>query len=181
MKFTHLDPNGPVILEPVVYSDQRGFFFETFRQNEFEENCGNYTFVQDNHSRSMANVLRGLHYQLRHPQGKLVRVISGEVFDVAVDLRESSPYFGKYYSVVLSSENKNMFWIPPGFAHGFFVLSETAEFVYKCTTYYDPSDEHCLLFNDPYINVDWPIKNKNIITSPKDAKGKSFSDCQKFS
>ncbi|MBQ7617721.1 MAG: dTDP-4-dehydrorhamnose 3,5-epimerase [Desulfovibrio sp.] len=181
MKFIPLAPNGPVLLEPIVHEDHRGFFMETFRCSEFEEHCGNYKFVQDNHSKSLANVLRGLHYQHQHPQGKLIRVIVGEVFDVAVDLRESSPTFGQYFSTVLSSANKKMFWVPPKFAHGFLVLSQEAEFLYKCTDYYAPTDEHCLLYNDPELNIEWPAISGSYITSPKDALGKSFKDCLKFS
>lgn len=180
MDFTALAPNGPVLLTPVVHADNRGFFMETFRQQEFEAHCGHYSFVQDNHSKSGANVLRGLHYQFNHPQGKLIRVIIGEVFDVAVDLRRSSSTFGQYFSVTLSEENKKIFWVPPGFAHGFFVLSETAEFLYKCTEYYDPIDEHCLLYNDITLNISWPEQAKFAVTSPKDKLGKSFGDCQKF-
>ncbi|MCR5814656.1 MAG: dTDP-4-dehydrorhamnose 3,5-epimerase [Desulfovibrio sp.] len=180
MDFSILAPNGPVLLTPVVHADKRGFFMETFRQQEFEEHCGHYTFVQDNHSRSGANVLRGLHYQLNHPQGKLIRVIIGEVFDVAVDLRRSSPTFGQFFSATLSAENKQMFWVPPGFAHGFCVLSETAEFLYKCTAYYDPDDEHCLCYDDSSLHIPWPIQVKNCVTSPKDQQGKSFADCAKF-
>ena len=180
MKFTHLAKNGPVILTPQVFNDNRGFFMETFRQNDFERECGNHIFVQDNHSCSTANVLRGLHYQLKHPQGKLIRVILGSVLDVAVDLRKSSSNFGKSYTVTISHENKKIFWIPPGFAHGFLVQSEIAEFVYKCTDYYDPSDEYCLLYNDPILKIDWNIDLNMVITSSKDALGKTFNDCEKF-
>ena len=180
MDFSVLAPNGPVLLSPVVHTDKRGFFMETFRLQEFETHCGHYTFVQDNHSRSGANVLRGLHYQLNHPQGKLIRVIIGEVFDVAVDLRRSSPTFGQYFSSILSAENKQIFWVPPGFAHGFLVMSETAEFLYKCTNYYDPTDEHCLLYDDKTLQIPWPKQAENAITSPKDKQGQSFAQCAKF-
>ncbi len=180
MEFTHLAENGPVLMTPVVHNDARGFFLETFRQNDFEKHCGAYTFVQDNHSRSTANVLRGLHYQLNHPQGKLIRVILGEVFDVAVDLRKSSPTFGQHFSVRISAENKQMFWVPPGFAHGFLVLSDTVEFIYKCTSYYDPTDEHCILYNDPGLAIEWPKLNGPYITSAKDAKGVDFKSCAKY-
>ncbi len=180
MEFSILANNGPVLLTPKVYSDERGFFMETFRQNEFEEHCGQYTFVQDNHSKSGSNVLRGLHYQLNRPQGKLIRVILGEVFDVAVDLRKSSPTFGKYFSVTISAETKQLFWVPPGFAHGFLVLSDIAEFIYKCTNYYDPTDEYCILYNDPSLQISWPKLGTQYLTSPKDALGMSFTDCPKF-
>ena len=180
MEFTHLAKDGPVLLTPIVHTDERGFFMETFRQNDFEEHCGQYTFVQDNHSRSTANVLRGLHYQLKHPQGKLIRVIQGEVFDVAVDLRKSSATFGKHFSVRISAENKQMFWVPPGFAHGFLVLSDTAEFIYKCTSYYDPTDEYCILYNDPTLAIEWPALSGPYITSAKDAKGSDFTNCAKY-
>ena len=180
MIFSPFAENGPVLITPQVHSDQRGFFMETFRQNEFEEHCGKFTFVQDNHSKSVATVLRGLHYQLNHPQGKLIRVILGEVFDVAIDLRTYSPTFGQYFSAVINASKKQLFWVPPGFAHGFLVLSEEAEFLYKCTDYYDPSDEHCLLYNDKTINISWPKLDKPYITSPKDALGLSFEKCPKF-
>tara|TARA_R100001143_G_scaffold63235_1_gene69091 strand:+ start:1881 stop:2429 length:549 start_codon:yes stop_codon:yes gene_type:complete len=146
-----------LIFEPEVYGDARGFFMETFRQSWFADIGLDLGFVQDNHSASGKGVLRGLHYQLANPQGKLVRVIHGEVFDVAVDLRRSSGYFGKVVTATLSAQNKKIFWIPPGFAHGFLVLSEKAEFVYKCTEYYAPDDEHSLLWNDPALAIEWPL------------------------
>lgn len=165
-------PNGPVLMIPAVHGDARGYFMETFRQNEFERHCGHYEFVQDNQSSSTGPVLRGLHYQLRHPQGKIARVIRGKVFDVAVDLRKSSPTFGQAFSVVLDDENRHAFWVPPGFAHGFLVLSDAAEFVYKCTDYYAPGDEHCLLWNDPSLRVSWPLPcGASPILSPKDQQG----------
>ena len=157
------------ILEPKVFGDNRGFFMETFRAGEFKEKIADCTFVQDNHSRSGRGVLRGLHYQIKNPQGKLVRVISGTVFDVAVDIRKSSPDFGKWVGVVLSQENKKMFWVPPGFAHGFFVMSDQAEFVYKCTDYYAPEYEKSILWNDPAIGIDWPLQEgQSPLLSPKD-------------
>ena len=157
------------ILEPKVFGDNRGFFMETFRAGEFKEKIADCTFVQDNHSRSGHGVLRGLHYQIKNPQGKLVRVISGTVFDVAVDIRKSSPDFGKWVGVVLSQENKKMFWVPPGFAHGFFVMSDQAEFVYKCTDYYAPEYEKSILWNDPAIGIDWPLQEgQSPLLSPKD-------------
>lgn len=170
---------GVVLLTPEVYGDERGFFLETFKLNEFEENCGKCSFVQDNHSKSSKGILRGLHYQLQNPQGKLVRVTRGEVFDVAVDLRESSPTFGQWVGVLLSEDNKQMLWVPPGFAHGFYVTSEEAEFQYKCTDYYAPSDEYSIIWNDETLGIDWPIK-ASPITSGKDEIGLSFIDAPKF-
>lgn len=180
MEFKILAPNGPVLMTPQLHGDARGYFMETFRQNEFEAHCGNFFFVQDNQSKSEGNVLRGLHYQLKHPQGKLVRVIQGQVFDVAVDLRKSSPNFGQTYTAFLSDMDHCIFWVPPGFAHGFFVLSEEAVFVYKCTDYYDPGDDHTLLWNDRHLNVPWPISGRCPILSRKDEAGLPFSECPKF-
>ena len=145
------------IIEPTVYGDDRGFFFESFNQRKFEELIGRKAnFVQDNHSRSVKNVLRGLHYQIQQPQGKLVRVVQGTVFDVAVDLRRSSPTFGKHVGIKLSAENKRMFWVPEGFAHGFVVLSDSAEFLYKTTDYWAPEFERSLAWNDPELAIEWP-------------------------
>jgi len=159
-----------LLLEPTVYEDARGFFFESFNQKRFDDTVGrNVAFVQDNHSHSGGRVLRGLHYQIRRPQGKLVRVVTGEVFDVAVDLRRSSPTFGQYTSAVLSAQNKKQLWIPEGFAHGFLVLSETADFLYKTTDYYVPDDERCLMWNDADIGVDWPSGEP--VLSAKDQQG----------
>lgn len=180
MEFQTLAPGGPVAMTPLVHGDARGFFMETFRQNEFARHCGEHVFVQDNQSRSRGGVLRGLHYQLRKPQGKLLRVISGRVFDVAVDLRRSSPNFGKSYSMVLDTEKHRMFWVPPGFAHGFLVLGDGAEFVYKCTTYYAPDDECCLKWDDPALHIDWPIPEGGPILSEKDARGLTLSECPTF-
>jgi len=158
-------------IEPRVFGDERGFFFESFRQDRFEQAVGRKVdFVQDNHSKSAHNVLRGLHYQLRQTQGKLVRVVVGSVFDVAVDLRRSSPTFGKWVGEVLSSENKVQLWVPEGFAHGFVVLSESAEFVYKTTDYYAPEHERCLFWNDPAIGINWPFSQQPMI-SAKDGCG----------
>lgn len=179
MEFQILDPNGPVLLQPKIIGDERGYFMEIFRQNEFQEHCGDYAFVQDNQSKSTRGVLRGIHFQFRHPQGKLVRVFSGKVYDLAVDLRKSSPNFGKCYGVVLDDINHNLFWIPPGFGHGFMVMSDSAEFVYKCTDYYAPGDEYTLLWNDPELNINWPQGEP--LLSEKDKKGLSFLDCPKFS
>lgn len=171
MEYRLLDENGPAILIPKVWKDSRGYFMETFRQNEFASHFGEIHFVQDNQSKSTGGVLRGLHYQLSHPQGKLVRVISGEVFDVAVDLRKSSPNFKKIYGVALNYRSHHIFWVPPGFAHGFYVTSEAAEFVYKCTAYYDPGDEHCILWNDAELNINWPIGITPPTLSEKDLRG----------
>ena len=158
-----------LLFKPKMFGDNRGFFMETFRQEWLAENGINFNFVQDNHSSSSKGVLRGLHYQIQKPQGKLVRVIQGEVFDVAVDLRRNSPTFGKSVGVILSKENKNILWVPPGFAHGFLVLTESAEFCYKCTEYYAPEHERSLLWNDPVLNIKWPeLGNGFPILSSKD-------------
>lgn len=147
-------------MTPKVFGDERGFFMETFRQSEFEKHCGHYQFVQDNHSKSKQGVLRGLHFQRKKPQGKLVRVTQGEVYDVIVDLRENSSNFGQWVGVYLSAENKQLLWVPPGFAHGFYVISQEAEFQYKCTEYYNPGDEYSLRWNDSTLNIDWPLVNQ---------------------
>ena len=160
--------SGVVIIEPKVFGDDRGFFLETYQKQRYQDLAGiKLDFVQDNHSRSAKGVLRGLHFQKTKPQGKLVRVVSGEVFDVAVDINPASSTYGQYEGVILSAENKRQFWVPPGYAHGFAVLSETADFEYKCTDYYDPSDEGCLLWNDPEVAIDWPLENPTL--SEKDA------------
>tara|TARA_B110000503_G_scaffold120436_1_gene183079 strand:- start:2282 stop:2827 length:546 start_codon:yes stop_codon:yes gene_type:complete len=145
------------IIEPKVFGDERGFFIETFRCDWFKDNVANVNFVQDNHSKSSHGIIRGLHYQLRHTQGKLVRVTSGEIYDVAVDMRKSSPTFGQHAGVVLSADNKRQLWVPEGFAHGFYVMSGSAEFVYKCTDYYAPEHEVSLLWNDPVLAIQWPL------------------------
>lgn len=157
MKATRLAIPEVVLIEPKIFGDERGFFFESFNHARFEEAIGRpVKFVQDNHSRSAKNVLRGLHYQIQRPQGKLVRVVRGEVFDVAVDLRKRSPTFGQWVGEILSADNKRQLWVPEGFAHGFVVLSETAEFLYKTTDYYAPQFERSLIWNDPQIGIDWP-------------------------
>jgi len=167
-----------VIIEPKVFGDERGFFLETFQADRYADLADiSLPFVQDNHSRSSKGVLRGLHFQKTKPQGKLVRVVRGEVYDVAVDIRQGSPTYGQWEAVILSEENKTQFWVPPGFAHGFFVLSETADFEYKCTDYYDPSDEGSLLWNDPDLNIPWPIDNPKL--SEKDANAPLLADQKK--
>jgi len=171
---------GVLILEPKVFGDARGFFLESFNARRFTELTGiNAAFVQDNHSRSAKGVLRGLHYQIKQPQGKLVRVIAGEVFDVAVDLRRSSPTFGNWCGNNLSAENKREVWIPPGFAHGFLVLSDSAEVLYKTTDYWAPEHERCIRWNDPHLNIQWPLDGKPLL-SAKDAKGSAFKDAETF-
>lgn len=169
-----------LVLEPKVFGDERGFFFESFNQGAFEQATGlRRTFVQDNHSKSARNVLRGLHYQIQQPQGKLVRVVAGEVFDVAVDLRQSSPTFGAWVGEILSAENKRQLWVPEGFAHGFLVLSETAEFLYKTTDYYAPQYERCVAWNDPDLTIAWPLVG-NPILSAKDAQGVKLQMAELF-
>lgn len=167
------------ILEPRVFCDERGFFFESYNQRIMAEAGIVDNFVQDNHSCSSRNVLRGLHYQVKHPQGKLVRVVEGEILDVAVDLRRSSPTFGRYESVRLSEENKRMFWIPIGFAHGFLVLSEKAQVLYKATDFYAPEYERTLAWNDPQINIEWPMDRQPIV-SAKDQRGLALADAETF-
>lgn len=168
-----------LLIEPKVFGDERGFFYESWNERTLKELGIEASFVQDNHSKSAKNVLRGLHYQIQNPQGKLVRVIAGEVFDVAVDLRKSSPTFGKSVSFTLSAENKRMAWIPPGFAHGFCVTSESAEFLYKTTDYWSPEFERSLLWNDPALKIDWPLTMEPTLAA-KDVAGSTFDACQKF-
>lgn len=172
--------DGLLVIEPTVFGDDRGFFYESFNQRRFEDLTGvKAGFVQDNHSRSARNVLRGLHYQIQQAQGKLVRVTSGSVFDVAVDLRKSSPTFGQWHGLELSAENKRQFWIPPGFAHGFVVTSEHAEFLYKTTDYYAPEHERALIWNDPAIGIEWPLDAEPLL-SGKDQKGLKLADAEVF-
>jgi dTDP-4-dehydrorhamnose 3,5-epimerase len=167
-----------LLVEPKVFGDQRGYFYESFSQRRWKEVTGLDTvFVQDNHSLSARNVLRGLHYQIRHPQGKLVRVTAGEVFDVAVDIRKSSPTFGKWEGVLLSAENKRQLWIPEGFAHGFLVLSDTAEFLYKTTDYWYPEFERTILWNDPDLAIKWPFAGEPVLAK-KDADGAFFKTAE---
>lgn len=171
---------GVLVLEPKVFGDARGFFFESYNERDFRAATGvDAVFVQDNHSRSMKNVLRGLHYQIAAPQAKLVRVVAGEVYDVAVDLRRSSPSFGKWVGVTLSAENRRMLWVPVGFAHGFMVTSESAEFLYKTTNYYAPEHERSLLWNDPKLAIPWPLAGAEPLVKPRDAAGATLdrADC----
>ena len=167
------------LLEPQVFGDERGFFMETFRDEWFKENVADRTSVQENHSKSVKGVLRGLHYQTENTQGKLVRVVSGAVFDVAVDMRESSPTFGQWVGEILSAENKRQLWVPEGFAHGFYVLTDEAEFTYKCTDYYNPTAEHSLIWNDVTVGIEWPLEGEPSL-SAKDLLGKVLSDAIKF-
>jgi len=174
MNVIKTDVAGAVIIEPKVFGDERGFFLETFQAERYKELAGiDLDFVQDNHSRSGKNVLRGLHFQKTRPQGKLVRVVRGEVFDVAVDIRKDSPTYGQWAGVYLTEENKRQFWVPPGLAHGFVVLSDIADFEYKCTDYYDPTDEGCLMWNDPTVGIEWPTGIEPIL-SAKDMLGETF-------
>ena len=173
MKATRLAIPDVVLIEPKVFGDARGFFFESFNQKAFNEATGTqHEFVQDNHSRSAKGVLRGLHYQVQQPQGKLVRVVRGAVIDVAVDIRKGSPTFGQWVGEELSEDNHRQLWVPPGFAHGFVVLSDAAEFLYKTTDYYAPQFERCIMWNDPTLDIDWPTQLP--ILSDKDSKGQAF-------
>jgi dTDP-4-dehydrorhamnose 3,5-epimerase len=170
-----------LIIEPRVFEDKRGFFMETWHRQKFREMGIDYDFVQDNHSKSPRGTLRGLHYQIQHPQGKLVRVIAGEVFDVAVDIRKSSPTFGKWVGVTLSASNKRMLWVPPGFAHGFYVTSDHAEFTYKCTDLYMPQHERAIIWNDPDIAISWPLTNSTApLLSEKDENAPTLNDAELF-
>ena len=181
MEIINTDIQDVFVLKPIVHTDSRGFFLETFRQDDFTSNGIDCTFIQDNHSGSVANVLRGLHYQIRQPQGKLVRAGRGRIFDVAVDLRKSSPTFGKWFGIELSEENRLELWIPEGFAHGFYTLSNNAELIYKATNFYAPQWERTILWNDPDIGIQWPlIEKKAPILSEKDEMGISLKNAQIF-
>ena len=180
MKIRRTDIPGPVIIEPQVFGDERGFFMETWNAHAFREAGLDLSFVQDNHSRSQKGVLRGLHFQNPGPQGKLVRVVRGAVFDVAVDLRRSSPNFGKWVGVELSAANRRMFWVPEGFAHGFLTLEEDTDFLYKCTTPYKPDCEHSLAWNDPTVAIQWPSIGRDPVISAKDATGLSLDQVPVF-
>jgi dTDP-4-dehydrorhamnose 3,5-epimerase len=180
MKVTRLRIPDVAIVEPAVFGDDRGFFFESFSQRRFEEALEQkMVFVQDNHSRSAAGVLRGLHYQITSPQGKLVRVVSGEIFDVAVDIRRNSPTFGSWVAEILSAENKKQMWVPEGFAHGFLVMSESAEVIYKTTDYYDSKAERAIAWNDPTLAISWPLRGDPIL-STKDSAAVSFKAAEVF-
>lgn len=180
MEFIKTEFEGLYVIQPRVFTDERGEFFESFNAREFNKKIAEkYHFVQDNHSISIKNVLRGLHYQVGEEQGKLVRVVEGEVYDVVVDLRRSSNTFGKWFGLVISSNNRKQIWIPPGFAHGFLSLSDKVEFLYKTTGFYNPEVERCILWNDSDLGIDWPEK-KGIIVSDKDKLGVAFSDAEYF-
>jgi dTDP-4-dehydrorhamnose 3,5-epimerase len=180
MHVTRLAIPDVLLIEPKVFGDDRGFFFESFNEARFAEAIGKpVRFVQDNHSRSARGVLRGLHYQIRQPQGKLVRVVAGEVFDVAVDIRRSSPTFGRWVGAVLSAENKRQLWIPEGFAHGFVVTSESAEFLYKTTDYWAPEHERCIAWNDPALGIDWMLSGTPVL-SEKDQRGARLGEAEVF-
>ncbi len=180
MKAIQLSIPEVYLFEPQVFGDERGFFFESFNQRQFEQAIGQkITFVQSNHSRSAKHVLRGLHYQIKQPQGKLVRVIKGEVFDVAVDIRRSSPTFGQWVGEILSAENKKQLWVPAGFAHGFAVLSDDAEFLYNTTDYWAPEHERCIIWNDPTLAINWPTDLVPVL-SDKDAQGKLFESADVY-
>jgi dTDP-4-dehydrorhamnose 3,5-epimerase len=168
------------ILEPIVFGDDRGFFIESWNSATFKAVGIDAQFVQDNHSRSMRGVLRGLHYQIKHAQGKLIRVVTGSAFDVVVDIRKTSPSFGKSVSVELSAKNKRMLWVPPGFAHGFLCLEDGTDFLYKCTDFYAPEHEKTLLWNDPALRIDWPLKNITPILSDKDNRGLPLAHAETF-
>ncbi len=180
MKVMPANISSVLIIEPKVFGDDHGFFFESFNRRQFAEATGlDVAFVQDNHSRSAKNVLRGLHYQIQQPQGKLVRVVQGTVFDVAVDIRKDSPNFGQHVAMELSAENKRMLWIPEGFAHGFVVVSDTAEFLYKTTDYYAPEFERSIAWNDPAIGIQWPIQGEPAL-SAKDQQAKLLAEAEYF-
>ena len=169
-----------LLIQPRVFEDERGFFLESYQKNRFAEAGINAVFVQDNHSKSYHGILRGLHYQIKQPQGKLLRVIAGEIYDVAVDIRRSSPTFGKWFGTYLSSENKHLLWVPAGFAHGFYVTSPEAELLYKSTDYYLPAWERTIAWNDPTLNISWPLPGEPPILSAKDKEGKFFTEAEVF-
>ncbi|NER79328.1 MAG: dTDP-4-dehydrorhamnose 3,5-epimerase [Leptolyngbya sp. SIO1D8] len=181
MQITPTDIPDVLVIEPQVFGDERGFFYESFNQKKFADEAAlNHTFVQDNHSRSRQNILRGLHYQIQQVQGKLVRVILGEIYDVAVDIRRRSSTFGQWIGVTLSAANKKQLWVPPGFAHGFYVVSESADVLYKTTDYYAPQHERSILWNDPDLGIQWPLTNPTPILSAKDQNAVSFKAAEVF-
>lgn len=180
MKVTPTSMPEVLVFEPTVFGDDRGFFYESYNARQFSQMTGlSVNFVQDNHSRSAKNVLRGLHYQVRQPQGKLVRVVSGSIFDVVVDIRASSPFFGRWIGVELSAENRRQLWVPPGFAHGFVVTSASAECLYKTTDYWSPEHERSILWNDPALAIEWPLSGDPML-SGKDSQGKLLADAEVF-
>jgi len=180
MKITPTAIPSVVVFEPTVHGDSRGYFMETFRLSHFSDMGIGCNFVQDNQSKSSIGTLRGLHYQLNYPQGKLVRVLSGEVFDVAVDMRAKSPTFGQWVGELLSAQNSKQLWVPPGFAHGFYVTSDSAELSYKCTEYYHPEDDHSLLWNDPALAINWPLVDESPLLSDKDKNAKPLESAPRF-
>jgi len=180
MEFQRLAIPDVILVKPKVFGDARGWFFESWEARKFAAGGLDVSFVQDNYSRSVQGTLRGLHYQIQQPQGKLVRVTHGEVFDVAVDIRRSSPTFGRWAGTILSGENKHQLWVPPGFAHGFYVLSESAEFFYKCSDFYAPEYERTLRWDDPDLQIDWPLQGTTPLLSPKDQQGKRLADADCF-
>lgn len=180
MKIIRTEIPEVLVVEPDVHGDHRGFFMETWRKEWFSELAPDTEFVQDNHSKSVRGTLRGLHYQLLKPQGKYIRVVKGEIFDVVVDIRKSSPTFGQWVGVVLSEENRKALWVPPGFAHGFYVISAEAEMTYKCTEYYAAKHERTLVWNDPGVGIDWPLFDADVILSDKDAKGSPLDRCETY-
>lgn len=181
MNYTQTAIPDVVLITPKVFGDERGFFMETWQQKDFHQNVSKLDFVQDNHSKSSQGILRGLHYQIQNPQGKLVRVVRGSVFDVAVDMRRNSKSFGQWVGFELSDENQQILWVPPGFAHGFYVTSDEAEFVYKCTDYYSPEYERSLLWNDSTVNVEWPLASgATPYLSHKDSAGTPFIDADYY-
>jgi dTDP-4-dehydrorhamnose 3,5-epimerase len=182
MKVLETSLPGVLVIEPTVFGDERGFFMETWNAKTFREHGLDWTFVQDNHSRSAKHILRGLHYQVRQPQGKLLRVTAGRAFDVAVDLRRSSPHFGKWTGIELNSKDKRLIWIPPGFAHGFLTLEDGTDVIYKCTDYYAPEHDRTIMWNDPSIAIDWPIPpGAKPTLSKKDEAGSTFASAETFS
>jgi dTDP-4-dehydrorhamnose 3,5-epimerase len=180
VKFIPTPLPGALLIEPKIFQDERGFFLESYQKKLFSEAGIPFDFVQDNHSKSCQGVLRGLHYQIKQPQGKLLRVAVGEIYDVALDLRKKSPSFGKWFGTYLSAENKQMIWVPPGFAHGFYVTSPQAELFYKATDYYAPQWERTILWNDPDVNIQWPVQGQSPILSPKDEAGSPFSAAEVY-
>ncbi|MGQ2944307.1 MAG: dTDP-4-dehydrorhamnose 3,5-epimerase [Blastomonas fulva] len=181
MIISPVDIPGPLVIEPKVFGDERGFFLESWNEARFKDAGLDLAFVQDNHSRSAKGVLRGVHFQNPNPQGKLVRVVSGAVWDVAVDLRASSPYYGKWFGIELSAANKRMFWVPPGFGHGFLTLEEGTDFLYKCTSLYEPASEQSLQWDDPAVGIDWPLGDIVPQLSQKDREGTAFDQIKAYS